>query len=587
MSISSKCSRGARPLSRIAATCGVLFAIAPPSSAHATEFFAEISSYGTAVGQDDGDNSYLFCQPTLETDMFGVSVVRARLQRINSRGEVVEDNVVVPGVATSARVQCFSDPEHQGANVPITSVPSIDVLGEEASAHCNFMFRHGAYPECNLLRAELDPLGKPFVYQGTACGNGVTAITTSPISQVTGQQGYSYWADPPHITDVDDDAPPWGYANATVDDGAVLGTDLGIPLFSDSKLHFVFGDTWVYTSTPPTQGGRAEVLHSTMVTADTVAPLLGQYTFGGDNAWYGTSPTDRRADQLVLPDLPDEQACTMDDGVLFSTGTGALPQGAFSITENGRNYKYLTMMSAITWKDVPGTAVIECAGGNKLRVNRGSLAVSEDDGPWQRLDEGYPDSGMWWESDSHFTSMRALQVVRGPDAGYVYFYGFQADNNMGASNSGVRLARVEAVHSSIVDKSQYEYWDGSTWQDQEAAAVDIIPASEHARDPAVAYNAYANRYLMMFLHAPPESALANRVKLFQSVTPTGPWTYVGEVSDTHWAHYAPQIHSRMMAGTRREVVFFLSDFGSYNVGSWLMSLSRDTFSHCTPDWLFY
>jgi hypothetical protein len=214
-----------------------------------------------------------------------------------------------------------------------------------------------------------------------------------------------------------------------------------------------------------------------------------------------------------------------------------------------------------------------------------------DDGPWTRLDQTL---GVSWAAGSNFTNVYAYHDIPGDitsgslAAGYIYILGIKADGNMGDSTSGIKLMRVKAEHAKITNKAQYEYWNGSTFvANSENSAVHIVDASHHVRELSVAYNSYANRFMLMFLHA--NGFDDTYLEILQAEKLTSSWSTVitGPPSEGGLAFslgsYAPLVHDRFLYNSGNWFNYLVSYHpeGPYNVALWQASIARNSFSPCS------
>jgi hypothetical protein len=513
--------------------------------------YSNTSRFGIHVGFDESDNVYLFCSPYTITRAAGASSdsVKTRFRRVLSDATAT-DAVVTSLATTQARIQCFKTSAHSGT--PVAVIGNTNEGNDQSTAACPTTAPFGAYAECRVL-SNLDVLQQPYVYRATACGDGIASVSSQLLGQVTGKQG------DPNRTVTDQNGTQTGFFyNDTVTPASVGGTDEGVPFFSGGRMYFAFGDSFLTNGT---------VVHNTLAKSSTVAPFFGGYFLG---EWYGTSASDTVADQPIVPTMPDEMQCHH---------VGMIPSGGFSVTEAGTNWKFLWFMSVATWNYNPATNNwCDLTNGTRLRVNRGSLAFSFNGSGWGRLDAAFPNGGAWWSSIGNFTNTFAYHQIIGSGSGYIYLYGFAADNNMPDSNSGVYLARVRARVSNILDKSSYEYWDGlsSTWKpNDEWAATPLVGIAQHARELSVSFNSYANRYMMLVTDT------SNGMRIYQSETLQGPWSVVGTLPGV-FSGYAALTHDRFQSDQGKNFGYFMSQFIPYNVGDWWATVTRNKLSNCTP-----
>ena len=89
-----------------------------------------------------------------------------------------------------------------------------------------------------------------------------------------------------------------------------------------------------------------------------------------------------------------------------------------------------------------------------------------------------------------------------------------ACENVGFLNFGCRMARAPKAEAE--DPAAYEYWDGDTWQDDEASSVIVLDHAGNA--PSISYNAHLGRWL-----AVNGDVVSSTVRLRTAPDYTGPW----------------------------------------------------------------
>jgi hypothetical protein len=181
--------------------------------------------------------------------------------------------------------------------------------------------------------------------------------------------------------------------------------------------------------------------------------------------------------------------------------------------------------------------------------------------------------------------------------------------------SGVRLARVQARFDYIVDRSQYQYWNGLTWvQDVNADMLEAVPqaqgglwgssadlisatvATQPRSEISVAFDSYANRFVMMLTNV-----ARAQVELWQAPAVTGPWSWVavngqlpnynGFTFDGSGAIvYSPFTSDQVLSNGGGDVYFLLSELSAgnnqpppsnlYNVGLWHYAVTRAITPFC-------
>ena len=499
---------------------------------------ADSSSWGTAVGFPDGDNATWWCRATsINTGFGGRQSLTTSLQRVAS------DGTAGPYVANllltqRARAQCFATPSLTGSSVIVTSAWSSDFTSDQVTTpSCPASRPYVGFPRC-----QESSIFNWYVYAGSPCGDGISAVGTAfRMGQLTGSVPQFPWLP---------------LYNNTGIFGSVGGTDLGNIFFNQGKMYFAFGDSF--------SGGVGSALwrSNTLFSSSDFDPTNG-INFDGYEF------------DLWTPNVAKELIHGAHDPEDVGEVT-AIPSGSFAITEaNGDNYRYMWFFSAHGWD--PG-----------LETNYSSIAYSKNGGAWSKL---AADSRPIWAPDSQF-GLGGVWYDRG--TGWLYFFGTQAQ--MPVSDSAVRVAKVQAKHAFITDRTKYWYWTGATWeQDTDGdmleslpatydASADLISPSRHPRgELSVAYNSYANRFTMMFLN----TSSAN-VELWQSPGVTGPWTAVSTGSALPNSvnapgGYAPLMDEIYMTDRGHGVYFLYSQWTPiYNVAQWQVAVERNTATWCVP-----
>jgi Domain of unknown function (DUF4185) len=299
--------------------------------------------------------------------------------------------------------------------------------------------------------------------------------------------------------------------NATDAADQVMGTDLGI-LWDDGQGRALaaFGDTFGQGFTGP--GANGGDWRSNVLARSSDRNLTDGMTFDDmvqDRAGH--------AKELLSSQKVDGQEITVIPTAGVAVGTR----------------QYLAYMSVRHWGD-PG----------RWDTNYSGIAYSDDDGQnWTRA------AGAQWPNTTGDDPFQMDAFVRRD--GYVYMFG-TPNGRFGAAH----VARVP--EASVLDKSAYRYWTGSTWAagaDTQAAAVVAGPVSELS----VQYNAYAGAWLMTYL-----DPNANAIVLRQSASPTGPWS--GEQVLASAVDH-PQLYGGFMHpwSSGPDLYFTLSEWGPYNV----------------------
>lgn len=519
--------------SNLGTLCGVAALVLGGSAGTAR---ANASSWGKYVGFPDGNNATWWCgASSVNTGSGGRQSLTTSLQRVASDGTV--GAFVANGWLTQrGRAQCFATSALTGASTTVTSGWSTDPNNDQVTTPlCPSDKPFIGFPRC-----QQDSLFTFYVYGGSPCGNGISAINTAiRMGQLTGAAA---------------EFPGLPLYNNTSASGSVGGTDLGNIFFNAGKMYFAFGDSF--------EGGVGSGLwrSNTLFSSSDFDPTNG-ITFDG----FEFNPsTPNVAKELIFGAHQAEEVGEVT----------AIPSGSFAITEpNGDNYRYMWFFSAYDWTPA-------------LVTNYSSIAYSKNGGAWSKT---AADARPVWASNSQF----ALGGVwHNRTNGWLYFFGTQGQ--MPDSNSAVRLAAVQAKHAFITDKTKYWYWTGTTWvQDTNGDMVeslpgtygstaDLISPTRHPRgELTVAYNSYANRLTMLFLNTS-----TGTVELWQSSNLTGPWTAVSTGSALPNPNnapfgYAPLMDELYMTDRGRDVHFVYSQWEPiYNVAQWKFTVTRSTLNSC-------
>ncbi|NOX38672.1 MAG: DUF4185 domain-containing protein [Calditrichaeota bacterium] len=290
----------------------------------------------------------------------------------------------------------------------------------------------------------------------------------------------------------------------------VYGTDLGsMFLHGDGRIYFLFGDTF---GPPGPPGVSGDWRSNTMAfTTDFVA--RDGIIFDG---WITDSLGRARA--LI------EGNHDPNDG---SGEVTKIPTAGWS---NGKR-QFMWFMSVKRW-GAPG----------HWEANYSEIAYSDDNGyTWMR-------SGVRWAGNSNF-----VQVAVARDSAYLYLWGIPAGRF-----GGVKLARV--LPEEVLNPSAYQYYTGAGWSHREADAATIVPAP--VGELSVIWNAYLNRWLMMYLN---ENTGCIQARFARQ--PTGPWSAPRTVtcSDAYPALYGAFMHPKYTENGGQTVYFLMSQYGPYNV----------------------
>jgi len=294
-----------------------------------------------------------------------------------------------------------------------------------------------------------------------------------------------------------------GPINFTATRWGVYGADLGHTFVHRGRLYMVFGDTFGPNGSDWRSNTLARVI-------PTIGPQHGLFF-----------------DEMIT-DQPGHAKALMQ----AQAGEASLIP-TYGVSVGSR--MFLHYMSVNSW-GAPGHWTLNYSG----------LAYSDDDGQnWTR------DTDMTWPGDSNFGQVAILEYQ-----GYLYFFGIP-----GGRYGGVQLARVKP--QSILDKTAYAYWDGSSWQaNNPAAAVTIVPAP--VGELSVRWSPFYRKWLMMYLNDPGYRTVLRTADQF-----TGPWSEEKVIltGQDYPQLYAPYMLPLWNDGP--DIYYTMSLFGPYCV--YLMS----------------
>jgi Domain of unknown function (DUF4185) len=305
-----------------------------------------------------------------------------------------------------------------------------------------------------------------------------------------------------------------GSINNTDQRWFVYGTDLGSMFEHRGRLYMLFGDSFGPPGKPPEFG------------EDWRSNLLG---FGHDR-----DPRDGLTLDGMITDRPGHAKELVDQPAVPGEEVTVIP--TYGVSDGRR--MYLHYMAVREWGP-PG----------EWWLNRSGLAYSDDDG------QTWTVSDMVWPGDSNFGQVAFVERGR-----HVYLFGIP-----GGRFGGVALARVDK--HALLDASAYEYWNGSGWGPDQAAAATIVPAP--VGELSVQWSTHYKKWLMMYLNDQ-----TDQVVLRTADEMTGPWSdektvvTAAEVPSV----YAPYIPPRFNHG--KDIYFALSRFNLYDVFWWHTSLEE-------------
>jgi hypothetical protein len=295
----------------------------------------------------------------------------------------------------------------------------------------------------------------------------------------------------------------------------VYGADVGLIIEYQTRLHFIFGDTFG----PDKWDWRS----NTMAYTDDSDPSDGILLTG----WITDTAT-HLAKELIHSQKIDDVEKTV------------IPTAAYSHDD----CLYIYYMSVIHWGDA-----------GDWTCNNASIAYSVDGHTFVEA------SNMSWPGASHFIEWG---YIKGDDTapstgGYLYFL---------ATGSGryhdCYLTRV--LEHQILNQSAYQYYAGldtsnlPVWSSHHTDAQPIIKAP--IGEISVMWNAYLERYMMMNL-----DDIEKKIVIRTAQMPWGPWSQPHTVitRPEYIGFYAPNIDPILVEEDGRIVYFTMSLWAEYNV----------------------
>ncbi|MDO3636669.1 DUF4185 domain-containing protein [Mycolicibacterium arseniciresistens] len=275
-----------------------------------------------------------------------------------------------------------------------------------------------------------------------------------------------------------------------------------------------------------------------------------------------------------------------------------IPTAAISVPGagvNGATRQYINFMSVRSW-DTPG----------RWTTNYSAIAYSDDNGQnWRTVPASSVRPAAVGRSTRPFISgnqnFQQFAYVKGAvvDAtgapvtdpvtgepktdGYVYAFGTPAGRGGTAY-----LSRVN--EREILDQTKYQYWNGSTWvNNNPAAAKPILPGTTTTSwfglvknttyptvgEMSVQYNAYEKKYVMLYADQ------NNNVVIRKADRPEGPWTAPTTLvtSSKMPGLYAPMIHpwsstANVSSSDQQYLYWNISTWDDYQVKTMRTDLSK-------------
>jgi hypothetical protein len=293
----------------------------------------------------------------------------------------------------------------------------------------------------------------------------------------------------------------------------VFGTDLGSMFEHRGRMYMAFGDTFGAPGHPPEFGDdwRSNVL------------AYSRDRDPRDGITFEGMISDRpgHAKELILNEqVPGEEVTIIPT---YGTSVGSR--------------MYLHYMAVSQWGP-PG----------QWDLSQSGWAYSDDEGQtWTVSPEAV------FPGDGNFGQVAVVERGR-----FVYLYSIP-----GGRFGHVELARVDKHH--LLELGRYEYWDGTGWSGDPAAAAEVVPAP--AGELSVRWNSHYRKWLMMYLDEQQAAVVLRTADRL-----TGPWSDAETVVTAAEAPqlYAPYMPPRFNDGP--DIYFALSKFGPYDVFWWHTSL---------------
>jgi hypothetical protein len=296
----------------------------------------------------------------------------------------------------------------------------------------------------------------------------------------------------------------------------VNGTDLGIIWDAGGgKVMIAYGDTygagWVGPGAP---GGGTDWRKN----------VLGIST--------DTNPNDGLTMSSMIEDVPGhaKQIIASESGEVTVIPTAGVSVGT---------RHYIQYMSVKQWQT-----------GTTWVTNHGGIAYSDNGGQtWTR------GTTPRWANNATTGENKFQQGAFARAAGWVWLFG-----TPNGRTGGVYLAQVP--EGSVLNKSAYQYWNGSTWvTNNPAAAVQIVPGP--VGEMSVAWNSYYKLWIMAYL----DVTNANVPNLVVRTSPaiTGPWSEkeVLATGSQYGGLYGSFMHPWFQNGP--DIYFTMSQWDPYNV----------------------
>ncbi len=337
----------------------------------------------------------------------------------------------------------------------------------------------------------------------------------------------------PASADIVPPAPPWNVAGAFVPPGAtwltgpnswnmkagylgtyqVGGTDLGIPWRDGSgNILIAFGDTFGGASVGAAGWRRG-----------TLARTTDGFTINGMLWEAGSRTNPVEAEQAIAPAL------------LPTSDTGALPTAGFSF--GGSDYEHFMAINSFSGC-IPGQWSTTYSGFAQHTGSYDTPGLQ-----FTRL-QAYASASVWGPL-SNFADVAAV-----PWGNYLYLFGTTAGRT-----GALKLARAPLGAAALTSHS-YQYWDGTTWQANEAAGIYIVPRT--VSEPSVQFDVALGRFVMTYLDQ-------TRTQIVMRDAPSieGPWGAEKVILNAGGNLYGGFMNPMPSNGT--SVTLNVSSWSDYNV----------------------
>jgi hypothetical protein len=303
-----------------------------------------------------------------------------------------------------------------------------------------------------------------------------------------------------------------GSINKTPNQWGIGGTDLGSMFVHDGAIYMLFGDTF-------------GAFHRSNVMAKVTD------TDPRDGLTFASMITNRAGNAKEL--VGKEDLANQRKTVIATQG----------VSVNGRMYMHY--MALKQW----GSA-------GEWQLNRSGLAYSDDDG------QTWTVSDVTWPGDSNFGQVAFVEKDSS-----LYLMGIP-----GGRFGAAQLAKVDK--QNILDKSEYQYWNGEAWTAAASDAATMIPAP--VGELSVRWNSHYRKWILM-TKKQERRGDGYGIVLRTAECLTGSW------SDEKWVvtdEEVPRLYAPYMPPTWNDgpiIYFTLSRFNPvYDVFWWRTSLKGGT-----------